>query len=99
MSARSEIFTDYAIRDFIIQTPGKFEAEPAYAPYFYALVIDGGYDSIEHDDGSSVDIILIDDTDRAMWPELASDTVAVGVEVSDQGFVYVSELRDLEATV
>jgi hypothetical protein len=104
MSTRSEIFAHYLICDFVIQTPGKFEAEPAYAPYFYAQVRDGGCDGIEFADGACVDIVMIDATDRAMWPELASDTVAVGVEETDQGFVSVSELTqiqlsELEATV
>jgi hypothetical protein len=96
VSARTEIFTAYEIRDFIIQTAGKFEAEPAYAPYFYAAVLEGGSDTIDHDNGTILDIVRIDETDRLLWPELSSETAAVAVEQSEQGFVTVSELTEAE---
>jgi hypothetical protein len=56
----------YDIREGCIHSPGKFEGERRYVPYFWSVFLDGGAD----DDGRVVSIPLEDD-DRALFPELA----------------------------
>jgi hypothetical protein len=93
---REDIESEYTIIRGVIQDAGRFESEAAYAPYFYAAVMDGGCETIDFADGQYVDVVEVDDNDRAMWPELAASIFAIGLEVSDQGFVRVVELTETE---
>lgn len=70
-----------------IQTPGKFEAEPAYAPYFYDFVMDGAQAETIMDGETSVDVFIVDDEDRAVFPELLADVYAVLLWQDSNGFV------------
>ena len=53
------------IRNGCIHSPGKFEGERRYVPYYWAIYLEGGAD----DDGRVVSIPVEDD-DRALFPEL-----------------------------
>lgn len=60
---RQEILDAYETDRGIIQSPGKFEGEPIYAPYFYEA--DGEELSFMEDGcGEYVCLIEIDDDDR-----------------------------------
>lgn len=84
---RTEIEATYKIQNGIIMSPGKFEGEPIYAPYFWDLVMDGGADETE-DDG---DIFRISAEDRREFPEIDRDTTTIRIWEDGNGFVYTQE--------
>lgn len=47
MISRTEIMARYTVVNGIIQSPGKFEGLPIYAPYFHAQSLDGIFDDAE----------------------------------------------------
>ena len=49
----------------MIRSPGKFEGEQAYVPYFWAVYLDGGAD----DDGQVI-TIPVEPDDRRLFPAL-----------------------------
>lgn len=67
-----------------IVSPGKFEGEQYYAPYFYRLSLDGGYDDIVDD----VYIFNINEEDWIKYPEL-KDSKFIRLYEDSQGFIYV----------
>lgn len=81
---RDEIMAAYHVENGIIRSPGKYEAEPIYAPYFHNEMAD---DTLYWPDDGKVDIHLLNADDYALWPEIGEHNVAVTVEESDQGFV------------
>ncbi len=81
--AKHETLESYDVRDGIIRSPGKFEGEPMYAPYFYDALLNGFAD--EDEDG--VATFIITDEDRKLFPMLA-DTKSVRLWESDQGFIH-----------
>lgn len=67
MLTREQIKNKYKVdKRGIIQTPGMFEGEMLYVPYFCMLLLDGDDDFVF--DGEWVTDIL--DEDKAMFPEL-----------------------------
>jgi hypothetical protein len=78
---RREIEDTYEVRDGIIQSLGKFEAEAVYAPYFYAVYLDGCAD----DDDGEVLTFTVEPEDIEQFPELAGRTQVKFYE-GDQGF-------------
>jgi hypothetical protein len=75
---------DYEIDSHgIIRSPGKFEGEPRYVPYFWDAYLNGMADD---DDGVTLTFDVNDD-DRKLFPELEG-VKHVYLEESDQGFVY-----------
>lgn len=84
---RQDILNEYTVNDGgIIQNPGKFESEMLYAPYFYDAMLNGMGDETLADNS---ELFELSDEDRAMFPELGSDTFLVLSE-SDSGFVSVN---------
>lgn len=81
---RQEILAQYLVENGIITSPGKFEREPIYAPYFYELWLDNGADN---------EPIAVEDEDRREFPEL-EDIAEVRVSEDDDGFVYLTEERE-----
>ena len=84
---RTDILRDYNVDSRgVIRSPGKFEGEYLYAPYFWDLFLNGGADE---DDG---DVLRFNVTekDRLEFPELVG-VHAVTLTECDQGFVYASE--------
>lgn len=70
----------------LICSPGKFQGEPTYVPYFWEQFLDGGADQ-ELDDGTL--LFLINDQDRALFPQLANATRILLWEDAN-GFVHHS---------
>lgn len=69
-----------------ITSPGKFEGEMYYLPYFYDLAV-CGEGEFDEDDGTFT--VQIEPEDRELFPQLASDQESVTmVESMDSGFVY-----------
>jgi len=88
---RQEIIEAYTVNARgVIVSPGKFESEPVFAPYFYGAMLDGFAD----EDIGGVAVINVTADDRREFPELDADTVAVALEESDSGFVYCTELSE-----
>lgn len=79
---RNEIEKQYDIQNGIIRSPGKFEGEAIYVPYFWEIYLDGFAD---RDDG---DILLFDVSaeDKKEFPELKKRHV-VKLYCRDDGFV------------
>lgn len=69
-----------------ITSPGKFEGEETYVPYFWNQVLDGFHEEVGRGD-SSVARIEISDEDRQKFPALGNAKYIL-LEESDQGFVY-----------
>ena len=81
---RQEIVSEYKVdAGGRIQSPGKFEGEMLYAPYFWDAYLNGWADS---DDGEVLTFDVTDD-DRREFPELA-EIKAIDLINTDQGFVY-----------
>ena len=67
----------------IITTPGKFENEMYYLPYFYDLYLDGGHTGCTRDD---IIYFKLDDDDKKDFPELKHYSYFWFHE-TEQGFV------------
>ena len=66
----------------IIRSPGKFEGECRYVPYYWGAFLDGGAD---RDDGRVLGFDVTDE-DKAMFPELRRRRT-VKLYERDDGFV------------
>lgn len=79
---RQDIEREYSVSNGRIVSPGKFEGEAVYVPYFWELFLDGSWD---RDDG---DVIGFDLTleDKEMFPELKGKRT-VRLLQRDDGFV------------
>ena len=88
---RKEILEQYEVNEHgIICSPGKFEGEMLYAPYFYDMILDGGADETEYydgEDGPPTDTFILTDEDKKEFPELKEYTKIECYE-SEQGFFY-----------
>lgn len=82
---RNFIMAHFTIdQDGIIRTPGKYEGEPLYVPYFWAQN-DSADDQVQ-DEGVPVDIFKVTADDRLSFPELA-DIAVVTLWEREDGFV------------
>ncbi len=77
------VASEYDTENGIIRSPGKFESEPVYAPYFYDSLLNGFAD----EDENGVATFIVTDEDRKLFPMLAG-TKSVRLWESDQGFVH-----------
>ena len=68
-----------------ITSPGKFEGEMCYLPYFYDLSMQG---DAEFDDEDGTFTVDIQPEDRELFPQLAADQESVTMIESESGFVY-----------
>jgi hypothetical protein len=93
---RQEILDSYKVnRDGIIKSPGKFEGEMLYAPYFYDHGQgDETWNSEEVEDAFA-EVFQVSDDDRKEFPELGN-TYMIAVEENEQGFVYLTEFENEE---
>lgn len=80
---RSEILTTYLIQNERIVSPGKFEQEALYVPYFWDKGLDGWADA-EADNGDFIFIVMPEDA--VEFPELRAKK-AVRLHEDEQGFV------------
>lgn len=87
LSKRNQILADFDIEDGIgtINTPGKFEGEMLYVPYFWDMVMDGGGDT-QYDGDTPIDYFEVTTDDIRLFPEL-DGTKRIAVWESDSGFV------------
>lgn len=67
----------------IIRDPGRFKAQPAYAPYFWDSYLDGTFDDEYDTDDCHVVVFNITDDDRVEYPELAGATLLYLTEDPD----------------
>ena len=82
---RKEIMAQYETRPSgVIVSPGKFEGEMLYAPYFYDLLLNG---TVAYDDDDGREFIDVTDEDRAEFPELAGASRVECYE-DDNGFFF-----------
>ncbi len=82
---REEIVKEYDVNKYgIIQSPGKFEGEMLYVPYFWDMVMNGMHDH-EREDGTCV--IDVEEDDRKMFPDLENIDYVTLYE-DGNGFVY-----------
>ena len=92
---REEILAGYKVdKHNRIRSPGKFEGEPIYAPYFYELWCEGeGEDEYMSDGEDCGELIFtsfdVTEEDRAAFPELAGVN-KIQLHESELGFVYVT---------
>lgn len=93
---RDEVLNVYEVHHGVIVSPGKFENEPVYAPALYEWLLGGVTEDIWWGDYTVTNLVDIDDYDRAEWPELDNDTVAVHMGVTERGFFWCEELTQPE---
>lgn len=75
-----------------IKSPGKFEGQKVYAPYYWELTLEGGSDELVTDKFNRIHYIFnLDSSDVEMWPEL-SKAKQLRVHESDLGFVSCIEI-------
>ena len=67
----------------LVKSPGRFEGEEAYVPYFYDLSLEG--DGEDTTDGSIMFDILKADIEK--FPEL-SGKKKIWLTIAENGFVY-----------
>ena len=84
MTAR--ILNDYNVENGRITSPGKFEGEAAYVPYFWDMGLDGMADEDYTDSNGAVWAFDVTADDIAFFPEL-KNVNRVELRESDQGFV------------
>lgn len=85
---RESILRDYEVNERgIIYSPGKFEGEMIYVPYYWDALLNGMADS----DEDGVARFRVTEEDRTEFPELA-DVSAVALTEGSNGFVYLSHI-------
>ena len=89
---RQEIENDYKVRNGIIVSPGKFEDEPIYAPYFYDAVMNGFQDDTNYADDTPIDVFYPTIEDAEMFPELG-DCKELHIWTNEQGFIFTSKFK------
>lgn len=70
-----------------IVSPGKYEREMIYTPYFYRLSLDGSYDDWDIDEDTAFFYFNVTEEDIAQFPEL-KDAKEVTLWEDNNGFVY-----------
>jgi len=79
---REEIERQYRVQDGRIRSPGKFEGEMVYVPFYWGAFLDGGADE---DDGEVL-TFRVTPEERAAFPEL-EDSKTVRLREREDGFV------------
>ena len=79
---RKEIEDTYTVVDGIIRSPGKFEGEAVYVPYFWDAYLNG---FVDEDDGNVLEF-HVDHADMEQFPELKRGQV-IKLYCRDDGFV------------
>jgi hypothetical protein len=84
---RQDILNEYKVNaQGIIESPGKFEGEMLYVPFYWNVAMNG----FANFDNGKVFGFVIEPEDKVMFPELG-ETTKLYLEESDQGFVYSGE--------
>lgn len=82
-TTRDESLRGLVVEGGRIRSPGKYEGEPVYVPFFWEKALDGWADDQDKDGGV---IFIVMPEERRAWPELGSKRV-IGLREDDQGFV------------
>lgn len=82
-NTRKEIEKEYQVRDGLIVTPGKFEGQPIYVPYYYGAYLDGFAD---FENGRGAIGFYVTAVDKEQFPELKRRRT-VKLIVRESGFV------------
>jgi hypothetical protein len=81
---REEILAQYNVdKHGIIRSPGQFEGEAVYVPYFWNAYLEGCAD---RDNGRTLGFDITPE-DRQMFPELGTKRRTVKLYQRDDGFV------------
>lgn len=80
---REDIEIAFKVSNGRITSPGKFEGEAVYVPYFWHIFLDGGADESL---GGKL-IFHVTEGDRKMFPELGAKRKRVALYERDDGFV------------
>jgi hypothetical protein len=80
---REQILENYNVEHGRIVSPGQFEGEMVYVPYFWEMFLDGFADN---DDGEVI-TFKVDAHDRRHFPELPKSQRTVKLVRLDSGFV------------
>ena len=75
----------------MVKGPGKFEAEPVYAPYYWDLAMISGEDETECDGDTLISVFNVSDEDRAIFPEL-NDVKTIRLWEDGNGFVWTEAI-------
>ena len=87
---RDEILQEYEVKDGVITSPGKFQDEPIYAPYFWDMDVKGMADEYVLD----VAIFFITKQDREEFPEIDQFLELVEIWADDEdGSVHINHGR------
>lgn len=81
-NTRKELEKIYKTKDGVITSPGKFEGQLLYVPYFWEIFLDGGVD----DEKGDVLIFKIDANDRKLFPEISKKQKTIKLKETG-GFV------------
>jgi len=91
---RAAITEDYDVDDLgTIRSPGKFEGEPVYAPYFWEVLLNGDGTPTYDDSGNEWTLISVNDEERAEFPELRN-AQNIALTVNNEGFIFTVEDTD-----
>lgn len=86
VGARQAVISQYNIENGIIRSPGKFEGEAVYVPYFYESWLLGGADRETTHFGRSVAGFDLGEEEKVEFPELRGRRT-VNLLQRDDGFV------------
>lgn len=85
MVNRAEVEAAYVVNEKgRITSPGKFEGEKLYVPYFWGKVLEGWQDD-EDEDGTPV--FFVTPEDRAEFPEIHHKVQQIRLVEREDGFV------------
>jgi hypothetical protein len=82
MITRSEIEATYQVGNGRITSPGKFEGQPIWVPYFWDKALEGWAD----DEAGNDPVFLVMPEDCLLFPELRG-TLTLRLHEDSQGFV------------
>lgn len=85
---RDEIHRTYKVENGIIRSPGPYEGEPEYAPYFHVLANEGNADEYDVHNEREIPWFRIDATDVEEFPDLAR-VQSIRLIENDDGFVHL----------
>jgi hypothetical protein len=92
---REDILREYKVNEQgIIQSPGKFEGEMLYVPFYLEVAMNG----FANFDNGQVYGFIIEPEDRVMFPELG-DMKKLYLEHDSNGFIYASDEYDEEQEI
>jgi hypothetical protein len=83
------------IQDIIIE-PGKFEGQPAYAPYFYDALMNGDGEIVESH-GREIAIFDVTPKDIEAFPHLLVGKAHVVLKIDEHRFVPAQTFDSTEA--